>query len=174
MSEEKLGKMLGELAERHAETVRPGLCDEIKHHIPRPLIPYKRGIHTVSIMIDLRVGKLTAAAAIIVAMLLFARFLGDRDTNLYQDGKFLVSYIFGGIEKTNIKAAKSRYNVLLEQGIEVVLYENIDQDDKNAILMHWKLPNGNYKVIYADLREQEASADELIRFQSILLSRERN
>ena len=81
MSEEKLGKMLGELAERAAESVRPGLCEDIKDHIPRPLIPHKRGIHTVSIMIDLGVGKLTAVAAIIIAMLLFARFLGDRDTN---------------------------------------------------------------------------------------------
>ncbi len=174
MSEEKLGRMLGELAERTAETVRPGLCEEIKHYIPRPLIPYKRGIHTVSIMIDLRVGKLTAAAAIIIAMILFASFLGGRDTNLYQDSKLLARYILGGMEKTSFKAAKSRYNVLLEQGIEVVLYENIEQNDKNAILMHWKLPNGNYKVIYADLREQEATPDELIKLQSILLSRERN
>ncbi|MHC4214438.1 MAG: hypothetical protein ACYSWP_13820 [Planctomycetota bacterium] len=174
MSEEKLGKMLGELADQTSEAVRPGLCEEIKDHIPRPLIPHKRGIHTVSIMIDLRVGKLTAAAAIIIAMLLFASFLGNRDTNLYHDSKLLTRYILGGMEKPSFRAAKSRYNLLLEQGIEVVLYENIDQNDKNAILMHWKLPNGNYKVIYADLREQEATADELIKFQSILLSRERN
>ncbi len=172
MSEEKLGRMLGELADRTAEKVRPDLCEEIKHHIPRPLIPYKRGIHTVSIMIDLRVGKLTAAAAIIIAMLLFANFMGGRD--LYQNSRFLTSYIFGEMEKPNFTAAKSRYNVLLEQGIEVVFYENIEPSDKDAILMHWKLSNGNYKVIYSDLREQEASADELIKLQSLLLSKERN
>ena len=173
MGEEKLGRMLSELADRSAESVRAGLAEEIKHHIPKPLIPLKRGIHTVSIMIDLRVGKLTAAAAIIIAMVLFASFLGSRDSNIYQDGKLLARYFLGDMEKSPMQTAKSRYDVLVGQNKDVVFYEDVDPRDSDAVLMHWKRPNGNYKVVYGDLRESEVSADELIRIQFKMLSRQR-
>jgi hypothetical protein len=74
--EEKLGKLLNELADATAGPVHPYLAEEIKHQIPQQLSPHKGGIDTVNIIIDLRISKLAAAAAIIITMILFANFFG--------------------------------------------------------------------------------------------------
>ena len=96
--QEYLKKALNELAQRTAEPVRPGLAEDIKHRIPQQLSPHRGRMDTINIMIDLRVGKLTAAAVIIITMVLCARFFdGQYSTceGIFQDSKMLVKYFLG-------------------------------------------------------------------------------
>ncbi len=177
MREEKLGKLLNELAERTAEPVSPGLAENIKHQIPQRLMPHRSGMDTINIMIDLRISKLAAAAVIIVTMILLASFLGGRDlagNGIYQDGKLLVKYCLGwaGAGGSDVLAGRSKYEHLVHQGKDVTYYgDGIDPDDSNAVLMQWKLPDGKYRVIFADLRAKTVSAEELIELQARMLQK---
>ena len=99
MKEEKLGKLLNELSESTAEPVRPGLAEDIKRQIPHRLMAHKGRMNTIKIMIDLRIGKLTAAAAIIITMFLLANFFSGRDSTgdgVYRDSKLLIRYCLAG------------------------------------------------------------------------------
>jgi len=174
MKEEKLEKLLYELADMTAEPVRPDLADDIKQRIPHRLIPQRSGMDTVNIIIDLRVSKLAAAAAIIITMVLWGSFLRGPDSigvGLYQDGKMLVKYFLGaGIEESNVLAVKSRYEYLAQKGEDVTYYgDSIDPQDSNAVLMQWKLSDGNYRVIFGDLSEKTVGAEELIKLQARML-----
>ena len=174
MEEKELKQALNELAERTAEPVRPGLAEDVKHHIPHRLTPH-RGLDTVNIIIDLRISKLAAAAVIIVTMVLLASFLGGRDLTdegIYQDSKMLVKHFLGksGAERGDMGAARIRYEYLVNQGKDVVYYGDIiDPQDSNAVLMQWKLADGRYKLVFGDLSEREVSAEELIRLQTQML-----
>ena len=79
MKEEKLEKLLNELADATAERAPTYLAEDVKHQIPRQLSPHKGGLDTISIIIDLRINKLTAAAAIILVMILFVKFFGGQN-----------------------------------------------------------------------------------------------
>jgi hypothetical protein len=177
VTEEKLGKLLNELAQRTAEAVRPELAEDIKHQIPHRLMPRTGGMNTINVMIDLRISKLAAAAVIIITLVLCASFLGGRDLTddgIYKDGKLLIKYCLGGIsaDKGNVLAAKSKYEYLTKKGEEVAYYgDSIDPEDSNAVLMQWKLPNGRYKVIFGDLREKTVSTEELIKLQTQMLQK---
>ena len=74
MDKQELGKLLNDLARRTAQPVPQSLSEDIKQHIPADLASARNRMDTIKIMIDLRVGKLTAAAAIIIATLLLANF----------------------------------------------------------------------------------------------------
>jgi hypothetical protein len=175
--EEKLGKLLNELADATAEPVHPYLAEDIKHQIPQQLSPHKGGMDTVNIIIDLRISKLAAAAAIIVTMILFANFFGGQspaDGGIYQNGKLLIKYCLGGIgaDRSNVLTAKSRYEYLAQRVKDVVYYgDSIDPQDSNAVLIQWKLPDGQYRVVFGDLREEMVSAEELIRLQARMLQK---
>ena len=177
MREEKLEKLLNELADATAEPVHPHLAEEIKHQIPQQLSPHRGGMDTVNIIIDLRISKLAAAAAIIVTMILFANFFGGQspaDGGIYQNGKLLIKYCLGGIgtDRSNVLTAKSRYEYLAQRVKDVVYYgDSVDPQDSNAVLIQWKLSDGQYKVIFGDLREKTVSAEELIRLQARMLQK---
>lgn len=177
MREEKLGKLLNELADATAEPVHPYLAEDIKHQIPQQLSPHRGGMDTVNIIIDLRISKLAAAAAIIVTMILFANFFGGQspaDGGIYQNGKLLIKYCLGGIgaDRSNVLTAKSRYEYLAQRVKDVVYYgDSVDPQDSNAVLIQWKLSDGQYKVIFGDLREKTVSAEELIRLQARMLQK---
>ena len=177
MREEKLGKLLNELAERTAEPVRPGLAEDIKHRIPHRLMPHRGGMDTINIIIDLRVSKLAAAAAIIITMILLASFLGGRDSTgngIYQDGKLLAKYLLSGIGigRGDVSAGRSKYEYLVQQGKDVTYYgDSIDPGDSNAVLMQWKLCDDKYRVIFGDLRAGEVTAEELIKLQARMLQK---
>ncbi|MHC4623449.1 MAG: hypothetical protein ACYS4W_06050 [Planctomycetota bacterium] len=178
MKEDKLDRLLSELAERTAEPVRPGLAEQIKQHIPSRLTPYRKGIDTISIMIDLRVSKLAAAAVIIITMLLLANFFGNggsAGTGLYQDAKLLFEYCFRGRgePRQNVLTGVSRLrDYLVKQGNEVVFYgDTADLEDSNSVVMQWRLPDGRYRVVFCDLREVDLSADELIELQARMLQK---
>ena len=177
MKEEKLKKLLNELAEATAEPARPGLDEDIKHQIPDSLIPHRRGMNSINIIIDLRISKLTAAAAIVITMILLANLFGGRDAtgdSIYQDGKLLLKYCSGwaGNGSKSMALGRSKYEYLVRQGKKVVYYGNyIDPKDSNAVLIHWKLSGGNYKAIFGDLREREVTAEELIELQTRMLQK---
>lgn len=181
MSEEKLGKLLDELADATAEPAPGYLAENIKHQIPQHLSAHKGGIDTVNIIVDLRISKLAAAAAIILTMILFANFFGSRDqenSGIYQNGKLLLQYCFGGIDTDRsrvLRTAKSKYEYLAQLGKDVVYYgDNIDPIDSDTVLVQWKVSDSEYKVLFGDLRERTVSAEELIRLQSRMLQKKGN
>jgi len=176
MTEERLKELLGTLADATVEPVRQDLGEDIKSHVPQTLMAHRGGWDTINIIIDLRVSKLAAAAVIILAMLLLANLFGGRDTtgaDIYQDSKLLIQYWLSGEEahKNDVLAAMSElYGYLARQGREVTYYGDwIDPESGSAVLMHWKLPDDNYRVIFSDLRIRTVSADDLIMLQARML-----
>jgi len=179
MEEEKLKKLLNGLAEKSTEPVRPSLADDIKHQIPHRLTPHRSRMNTINIIIDLRVSKLTAAAVIIITMILCVNFLGSRDSTgggILQDGKLLAKYFLTGrsAEKNTALASRSKYDYLVRQGREVVFYgDSIDPEDSNAVLLQWKLSDGEYGVMFGDLRTKTVGAEELIKLQAQMLRKKK-
>jgi len=174
MKEEKLKKLLNELAEQTAEPVRPGLAEDIKHHIPRQISPHRRGMNTINIIIDLRINRLAAAAIIIMAMILLANFFSSRDSSgggIYQDSKMLVAYFLRArADRSDLSAVKSRYEHLIQKSEQAVYYgDKADLQDSSVVLLQWKLPDGSYRVITGDLQEKTLSAEELIELLSRML-----
>ena len=177
MSDE-VDKLLNRLADATAESVRPGLAEQIKQRIPRRLEPHRSRMDTISIVIDLRVSKLAAAAVIILTMILCAVLLGSRDladVGIYESSKQLAKYCLrgGSAEKSDILAGvSSLHEYLIDQGKDVAYYgDTADPRDANAVLMQWKLADGDYKVIFGDLRMETVSADKLIKLQSRMLQK---
>lgn len=173
MGEERIEKLLAELTDATAEAVRPGLAGDIKQQIPPALVPRRSRMSTINIMIDLRVSRLAAAAVIIIAMVLMAHFFGNGDLagNIYQDSRAIVRYFVGGkdAEKANLLTAVSEfYGHLASKGTTAVFYDS-SIGQKDAVMMYWKLANGNYKVIFGDLSAKILSAEELIGLQSQML-----
>jgi hypothetical protein len=173
MKEENLENLLNELTEATAEPAPSYLAEEIKNQIPQHLSRHRGGPGTISIIIDLRIGKLAAAAAIIITMILFANFFdgrGPESGGIYESGKLLIDYFTGKADTGNIPAAKSRYELLIQSGKDAVYYgDSIDPQDKDAILIQWKVSEGEYRVVFGDLREETVNAEELIRLQAKML-----
>lgn len=176
MNNQNIEKLLNEMAEAAPESVNPQLADSIKQQIPHNLGPH-RFSDTFNIIIDLRISKLAAAAVIIISLLISAHFLGSPDPaagGIYKDGLLLIKYCFDGSksEKSITQRLSSFQQYLKEQGKDAVYYgDNINLQDNNSILMHWKLPNGNYKLLMCNLREREVNSDELIRLQAEMLQK---
>ena len=174
MTEERTEKLLSRLANRMTEPVRPGLADEIKQQVPHQFGHYRKGLDTINIIIDLRVSKLTAAAAIVLTMVLFAGFVSRRGPgsgSLVEDAQFMANSLFGEPDRTYLTAGKIKYGRLRFQGRQAHFYGDVaDPTDPNSILVHWKLDSGDYGVMFVDLREQRVSPGELIRLQAQMLS----
>ena len=165
MEEKKIQKLLNELSQATSESADPALAERIKDQICSEASPHRKKFDTVRIMIDLRVSKLAAAAAITIATILFANLFGtpgSKGDNLYQDGKRWVKYclIGGGSTRADVLAGMSKYQEhLIRRGREVIYYgDNIDPADSNAILMQWKLSDGSYGVMFADLSTRTVTA----------------
>jgi hypothetical protein len=172
MEKEKLEKLLNELSGRMVEQVPPGLAEDIKRQIPQQLHVHRRGMDTISIIIDLRISRLAAAAAIIITIIFCANFFGLRDST---GGEMIeaVEYSLAGekVSRGELLADMAvMHDGLLKEGKDVVYYgDSIDPKDRFAVLMHWKLPNGKYKVIFSDLRMMTVSSDVLIVLQAHML-----
>jgi len=176
MKQEKLKESLNQLAGRTAEPAPPSLAENIKQRIPAKLAAHRGGMDTINIIIDLRVNKLTAAVVIIITMILLANFFGSRGLpgdGLFQDSKIVFQYILGASAGRNeLSAVRSRYECLVNKGNEAVYYgDKTDVSDSNAVLLQWKLSDGQYKVITGDLQEKAVSAEELIRLQAEMLQK---
>ncbi|MHC4124400.1 MAG: hypothetical protein ACYSSI_12565 [Planctomycetota bacterium] len=177
MKEEKLEKLLTGLTNLTEEPVSDGLAEDIKKQIPRNFASRHKGLKTVNIIIDFRINKLAAAAAIVVTLILCAGLLGTGNSGssgLYQEGKLLIQHFLGGDNSTanNLSIGLTRYKYLLNQGEDVVYYgEVIGPGDSNSILLHCRLSDGNYKVLFADLHEWTVDAEQLIKLQVKMLQR---
>lgn len=176
---EKLDKLLSELADRTAEPVRPGLAEDIKQQIPQRFGLRKTGMDTIKIVIDLRVNKLAAVAAILMAVVLSASISSNRygtGDGVIKDSKLLARYLFGGGDagRTEVLVSSTKYyEFLRSQGKEVVYYgdSSIDLKDSNSVLMHWRLDDGRYGVLFADFRTQTVDAEELVKLQAQMLEK---
>ena len=179
MEEEKLKKLFSELAEKTTESVRPGLAEDIKGQIPHRLMPHRKGLDTINIIIDLRISKLTAAAAIIITTIFCANFLGGRASTgggIFNDGVLMMRYFMTGdsVSENDVSAAKLKYEQLVSQGKEAVYYgEVIVRQDSNSVVMHWKVSGGEYRVMFGDTREKTVSSEELIKLQAAMLQKKR-
>ena len=176
MAEDRLKELLGQMADVTTEPARPGLNEDIKCRIPHQLIPHRKGWDTINIIVDLRVSRLAAAAVIILAVILLAHLFGGRDTtsaDIYQDSKLLIQFLLRGEEaqQSNVLAGISGlYEYLSQKGREVTYYGDcINPEDASAVLIHWRLSDGNYRVVFSDLRIITVSAEDLIRLQADML-----
>ena len=171
MNEEKLTKLLNDLADATVEPVRPGLTEDIKQQIPQRFSPHKSGTDTIHIVINLRISKLAAAAVIIITILLCAGLFGGRDwtSDGIVDG-VRDSLAWLGAGRSDVLAVRSRYEDLVRQGRHVVYYgDNIAPGDNSAILMQLKLPDGRYRVVFGDGSTTIVNAEELIELHSRML-----
>ena len=177
MSEERVDKLLNELGERITEPAPPALAEKIKSQIPHRLALQKGGMDTINIIIHLKINKLTAAAAIIVTIIVCLAFFGRHGSEgdgLYEDLKELVGYLPGAAaSRSEVLGGLSRYyRDFVSQGRDVVYYgESVSSQDGSAILMHWRLADGRYRVIFGDLHVREVTAEELIQLQAQMLLR---
>jgi len=175
-SKEKIEAMLRALARRGIEPARPGLMHEIKCRIPRRLVPHR--MDTVRIIVDLRISRIAAAAVIVLALLVAASFFGGREAisgGVVHDGKLFLKYTLRGESayRSQISDTLARFREgLLAQGREVVYYgEAAELNDPHAILMHWKLDDDKYGVIFGDLSAGTVSAKMLITLQAHMLEK---
>lgn len=175
MDEQKIENLLNELADKTVELPPTALAEDIKNRIPAPLKSH-RAADSFNIVINLRVSKLAAAAAIILTIALWANFLERPDStagNIYNDCKLFLTYHLAG-SSNELSVAKTRYQYLLDKGKDAVFYsQNINPKDSDAILLQWKLSDGHYRVIFANLREETVSAEELIKLQGQMLQKNR-
>ncbi|MFH1716669.1 MAG: hypothetical protein ABIF19_04915 [Planctomycetota bacterium] len=174
MTEERIEQLLHELGRRTVEPVRPGLAEEIKQHIPPKLHRHRIGWETVSIIIDLRLSRSAAAAAIVVTMILLLNLFADRDQaggGILRDSVLVIKY-WGGAGKTDTSVIRSKYEHLLERGADVTWYgDRIDPKDRGAILMQQKLSDGRYLITLTDGSERETDSDGLIRLLGRMLQK---
>ena len=177
MKEQNLEQMLHELTRATKESVDPGLADSIKEKIPSDLSHHKHGIDTVNIIIDLRINKLAAAAAIIIALILLANVFKERSAgngSIYTDGKQVVKYLLREINNQDASIARSRYEYLVEKGRDVSYFgDSVERGDSNSILMQWKINDNQYGVMFGDLSTKTVDAEQLIKLQAKMLSKKK-
>jgi hypothetical protein len=174
MGKEELKELLNKLPDAMTEPVRPGLGEDIKHQIPHRLSPHRVGMDTINIIIDFRINKLAAAAAIIITIIFCATFLGGRDStggSVLQDSMLLIKY-WGAADTSKISAGRSKYEHLLQRGEDVVWYgDRLNPKDSGAVLMQRKLADGKYEVTFVDGREKQVTAEDLITLLSEMLQK---
>jgi len=180
MDNETFDQLFHKLTDATAESSRPDLSNKIKGQIPESL-PHHRGLDTINIMIDLRISRIAAAAAIIITVIIFAGFMGGRETSgdtLFKDAKLLIQYWITG-DKAQENIFKDRSNLLrrlIPEDKKNVEYfgDIVEQGDSEAVLMYWKLDDGRYEVIFGDLQVGTLTADELLKAQSKMLKKKSN
>ncbi|MHC4265677.1 MAG: hypothetical protein ACYSUK_07075 [Planctomycetota bacterium] len=180
MNEEKFEKIFHQLKDSSEEPSRPELGRRIKERIPEPL-PHHRGLDTINIMIDLRISRLAAAAAIIITVILFANFMGGNGSgahDFYQDSKMLVKYWLGGdkVQDDLFQDSSELLKRLVPENQEDVEYfgEVVKPGDSKAVLMYWKLEDGRYEVIFGDFKIRSLTADELLKAQGDMIKQKAN
>jgi len=172
--EEELKELLNKLPDVTTEPVPQDLGEDIKRQIPHRLSHHRVGMDTINIIIDFRINKLAAAAAIIITIIFCATFLGGRDSaggSVLQDSMQLIKY-WGAADTSDISAGRTRYEHLLGRGEDVVWYgDRLDPKDSDAVLMQRKLADGKYEVMFVDGHEREVNAEELIQLLTRMLQK---
>jgi hypothetical protein len=172
-NEKNIKELLNKLSDATTEPVPPALGEKIKHQIPHRLSHHWVGMDTINIIIHLKINKLTAAAAIIITIIICGAFLGGRNStgSVLQDGMLFIKH-WATTDTTGISAIKSRYDRLRGRGEDVVWYgDRITTKDRSAVLMQRRLPDGKYEVMFIDGRQKQVTADELIPILSRMLQK---
>jgi hypothetical protein len=171
---ERIAELLKAFPKRGLEPVRPGLMQEIKNRIPHRLIAHR--MDTINIIVDLRISRIAAAAAILLALVVAGGIFGGREAlskRMYQDGKAFLKYTFAGEDAYRGDIINELLNLrdsLLAQGKEVVYYgDRTNLSDPHVVLMHWRLDEDRYGVILGDLSARTVSGKTLIRLQAYML-----
>lgn len=161
--------MLEELGRRGVEPPPADLAARIKRQIPMRLVPSRWGRETIHIMVHLRISRVAAAAAIILSLILFASLFGrgtSSGTGWVQEIRGAVTDLVSHRQVDGLSVAQVVQD-LASNGIDVVYYEqNANSQDPTLILMFWKLPEGDYRVVFTNGRVVLASPEQLIRLQS--------
>ncbi|HNY77980.1 MAG: hypothetical protein RBS72_06730 [Sedimentisphaerales bacterium] len=175
---ERIEELLRAFPKRGLEPVRPGLLQELKNRIPHRLIAHR--MDTVNIIVDLRISRIAAAAAILIALVIAGGIFGGREAlsrRTYQDGKTFLKYTFAGegVYRTEVlEGLQNMRDSLLAQGREVVYYgDRASLNNPHVVLMHWKLDEDRYGVILGDLSARTVSGKTLIRLQAYMLKEQR-
>lgn len=100
---------------------------------------------------------------------------GHRKKQNYARGLLSVaSPLFFALEENRIwliNNSRCFFN-LADDFRDVVYYGDIsDTKDPNTVLIHWKMPDGNYRVIFADLRSEIVTGEKLIKLQADMLQK---
>ena len=176
MSDEKIKGLLRRLPKCLAESAPVDLGRKIKQQIPQRLLAHRWGGETVNIIVHLRISRLTAVAVIVLILVLCARFYSGNDpigsAGLNDDIRMLLNLLPGKDgTPADVHASLLRFqDKLAAKGYEVVnLADAPDRDSSQALLMYWKLPSGEYRVFFRNLRTANVSAEELIRLQSHMI-----
>ena len=174
MNEEQIKELLNRLGRRATEAVRPDLGEEIKQRIPHRLSRHKIGWDTVNIIIDLRLSKSVAAAAIIITMILLLNLFGGRDLTsggIFKDSMLLINY-WRGADEDQVSIARTKYEHLLGRDENVKWYgDSIDVKDANSVLMQRKLPDGKYELTFADGHEKQVNSEQLVKLLTQMLEK---
>ena len=179
MEIEKIQQRLVQMTRMTEEPVREDLAEDIKRHIPNKLNHHRKGIDGINIIIDLRISKLAAAVIIIATLIVSASLFNTHDSSdgLIKEGKLLVRYLLG---KSDTKETSEYYldyyydyyNELLKEGKEVVYYgENATPADPNSIIIHWKISEDTYNVVFGNLQMKTLNSEELIQIQAEMLQK---
>ncbi len=176
---ERIEELLKAFPKRGLEPVRPGLVQQIKGCIPHRLIAHR--MDGINIIVDLRISRITAAAVIVLALVLAGGLFGGREAlsrRMLQDGKVYLRYALAGEKASRSDILAELLNLrqgLIAQGREVVYYgDRANLSDPHAVLMHWKLDDEDrYGVILGDLSARTVSGKTLIRLQAYMLKEQR-
>jgi hypothetical protein len=171
MEEERIKELLADLARASAEQVDPALAERAKQQIAAQ-VHSRSGRGPLKIVINLQISRWAAAAVIIVVLAAAGLLLTSRGSS--QEG-FLSELKYSFVDSTALsrEVAASIRDMLYDQGKDPVYYrDTVGDSNPDAVLMHWKLENGNYNVIFADYRYVEVTPEELIRLQSDMLSQD--
>ena len=176
MEKERLENLLNELSERTAEPVPSDLAMNIKNKIPSDLARHKSRLDTIRIIIDLKVSRLAAAAVIIATVILCTSLFSGPDLNgksIHMNSKLLFKYLLTPKYASSKKMLEAlSTSPEFQEGREVFYYgDNVEQNDPNALLMHWKVSDNGYRVIYSDMRTELVSTEKLIKLQARMLQK---
>ncbi|MEN6426134.1 MAG: hypothetical protein ABFE13_12270 [Phycisphaerales bacterium] len=174
MKTQKIVDHLKALGAHGFDRARPGLAQEIKSQIPRRVVPHRTDLF--GILAELRISRLAAAATILLALLATGSFFGGTRAvgrQMYEDSKLLLQYTLAGENagKSRILSSLMQFrDDMASQGREVVFYgDQVDFNNRYAIVMHWKVSDDRYGVVLGDLSIRTVSGDMLIRLQTYML-----
>ena len=175
---ERIEQLLRAFPTRGLEPVRPGLLQQIKDRIPRKLTAHR--MDGINIIVDFRISRITAAAVIVLALIVAGGLFGGREAlsrRMVRDGKVVLRYALSGEKASRSDILGELMNLrdtLAAQGREVVYYgDRANLNDPHAVLMHWKLDEDRYGVFLGDLSARTVSGKSLIRLQAYMLKEQR-
>jgi hypothetical protein len=166
----RLENLLLELARRTGEAAPAGLGERIKHHIPIKHISGGWG-NGINIMVHLKISRMAAVAAIILSLIVFGSLFSSKswsEAEWVQDVRSTIRDALGtGGAKVDLA---KMYQDLANSGVEVVYFErNANSLDPTLVLMYWKLPEGDYRVVFSNGRVIRAGPEMLIGLQAQMI-----